>query len=243
MQTRQSLAHPISKSSCYRWQANVPAKLLCASVKQNLCRNLCSKWAAYHSNVSVGRAYDNNSRSGRSSVLCMQEKARVSLFLVAFQLRNSHRRHCLTIGACQDIAAVSMAKIKLAIVQLFGIPWWGPLGEEKNQSWFNAILLSETARNFFQFGSRWSGWLILTRSMPAAALRSRSDDLMLSGRYLSTTLVRRWSLCCVSKHLISQMWKCITSGTSSLKYCHSVEYQCGHGWHIFHGLRPRLQQM
>ena len=61
------------------------------------------------------------------------------------------------------------------------------IGWRKNQSWFNAILLSETARNFFQFGSRWSGWLILTRSVPAAALRSRSDDLMLSGRYLSTT--------------------------------------------------------
>ena len=117
----------------------------------------------------------------------MQEKGRVSLFLVASQLRDSHRRHCLTIGACQDIAAVATAKIKLAIVQLFGIQWWAPLSEEQNQSWFNAILLSETARNFFQFGSRWSGWLILTRSMPAAALRSRSDDLMLSGRYLSTT--------------------------------------------------------
>ena len=247
MQTRQSLAHPISKLSCYRWQDNVPATLLCASVKQYLCRNLSSKWAACHSNVRVRRVYDNNSRSGRSSVLCMQEKARVSLFSVAFNLRNSHRRHCLTNGACQDIAAVATAKIKLAIVQLFGIPWWGPLGEEKNQSWFNAILLSETARNFFQFGSRWSGWLILTRSMPAAALRSHSDDLMLSGRYLSTTKSTRpplinpcvayrntWSARCENVSPLGRgVWS--TAIPSSIN--------AANGWHIFHGLRPRLHQM
>ena len=138
------LSHPVKACKPGRaWhtpfpsRANVPAALLWASVKQYLCRNLSSKWAAYHSNVSVRRAYDNNSRSGRSSVLCMQERARVSLFLVAFQLRNSHQRHCLTIGVSQDIAAVATAKIKLAIVQLFGIPWWGPLGEEKinHDSW------------------------------------------------------------------------------------------------------------